>query len=48
MATVNLQKTSAAKPKTINYEVIGGRKNVIRKEDKIFKTHNFFGSRPLL
>ena len=38
MATVNLQKTSAVKPKTINYEVIGGRKNVIRKEDKIFKT----------
>ena len=38
MATVNLQKTSATKPKSINYEVIGGRKNVIRKENKIFKT----------
>ncbi len=38
MATVNLQKTSAAKPKSINYEIIGGRKNVIRKENKIFKT----------
>ena len=38
MATVNLQKTSASKPKSINYEIIGGRKNVIRKENKIFKT----------
>jgi len=38
MATVNLQKNSATKSKSVNYEIIGGRKNVIRKENKIFKT----------
>ena len=38
MATVNLQKTSATKSKSVNYEIIGGRKNVIRKEKEIFKT----------
>ena len=38
METVNLQKTSATKSKSVNYEIIGGRKNVIRKEKEIFKT----------
>ena len=38
MATVNLQKTSATKSKSVNYEIIGGRKNVIRQEKEIFKT----------
>ena len=38
MTTVNLQKTSATKPKSVNYEIVGGRKNVIRKEKEIFKT----------
>ena len=38
MTTVNLQKTSATKSKSVNYEIIGGRKNVIRKEKEIFKT----------
>ena len=38
MATANLQKTSTTKPKLVNYEIVGGRKNVIRKEKEIFKT----------
>ncbi len=35
MVTANLQKTSETKSKSVNYEVVGGRKNVIRKENKI-------------
>jgi radical SAM superfamily enzyme YgiQ (UPF0313 family) len=38
MATVNLQKNPVTKHKSVNYEIIGGRKNVIRKENQIFKT----------
>ena len=38
MTTLNLQKTSTVKPKSVDYEIIGGRKNVIRKEKEIFKT----------
>jgi len=38
MVTANLQKTSETKSKSVNYEVVGGRKNVIRKEDNIVKT----------
>ena len=38
MATANLEKTSTEKSKSVNYEIIGGRKNVVRKEDQIFKT----------
>ena len=38
MSTLETQKNLNIKPKTVNYEIIGGRKNVIRKENKIFKT----------
>ncbi len=38
MVTANLEKTSGTKSKSVNYEVVGGRKNVIRKEDNIVKT----------
>ena len=41
MVTANLQKTSETKSKSVNYEVVGGRKNVIRKEDNIVKTSTF-------
>ena len=36
MSTLETQKNLNIKPKTVNYEIIGGRKNVIRKENKIF------------
>ena len=38
MTTLNLQKTSSVKSEPIDYEIIGGRKNVVRKEEGIFKT----------
>ena len=38
MNKLDLQNASIIKPKSINYEIIGGRKNVIRKEKEIYKT----------
>ena len=38
MNKLDLQNASITKPKSINYEIIGGRKNVIRKEKEIYKT----------
>ena len=38
MTTSSLQKAHATKSKNVNYEIVGGRKNVIRKEKEIYKT----------
>jgi radical SAM superfamily enzyme YgiQ (UPF0313 family) len=38
MTTLNIQKNSTEKFKSVDYEIIGGRKNVIKKEKEIFKT----------
>ena len=38
MNKLDLPNASITKPKSINYEIIGGRKNVIRKEKEIYKT----------
>ena len=45
MATLNLQKTATARSKSVDYEIIGGRKNVVRKEKEIIpeiKVKNFY------
>ena len=38
MTTLNIQKNSTERSKSVDYEIIGGRKNVIKKEKEIFKT----------
>ena len=38
MTTSDLQKISTTKYKEVDYEIVGGRKNVIRKEKEIYKT----------
>ena len=38
MTTPNLHKSSTTKSRSVNCEIVGGRKNVIRKEKEIYKT----------
>ena len=38
MSTTNIQKSTATNSENIDFELISGRKNIIRKENSIFRT----------